>query len=426
MRRAFLLPVVFATYSLAYLDRANFGFGAAAGLSRTLGITESRTALLGALFFLGYFAFQIPGMLWARRTSPTRLVFLALLVWGVLAALTGVIRSFTWLAVDRLLLGVAESIVFPAMLLLLTRWFTRKERSRANTGLLLGNPFTVLWMSAITGYLIQRFGWQRTFIYEGLPAIAWAFVWIAVVRDSPRNAGWLPAVEADALQAAIDEERPAGPVATLRDVGQALLRGDVLLLSAQYFCWSLGAYGFVLWLPTIVKQGAGLGMGKTGLLTAVPYVLAVALMLIVSHLSDRSLRREIFIWPALLLSGAAMLCSFFFASQIFTMAFACLVLAGGCMYAPYGPFFSIIPERVPRTVTGEVFAMVNSVGALGGFVGSYLVGLLQAVTHTQRAGLLLMALSLVAAGLLQRTLPRVAAIVPTVTATLNRAEPDLA
>ncbi|WP_419804914.1 MFS transporter [Terriglobus sp.] len=410
MRRAFLLPVVFATYSLAYLDRANFGFGAAAGLARTLGITESRTALLGALFFVGYFAFQIPGMLWARRTSPTRLVFVALILWGTLAALTGVIRSFAWLAVDRLLLGVAESIVFPAMLLLLTRWFTPAERSRANSVLLLGNPLTVLWMSVITGYLIQRFGWQRTFVYEGLPAIAWAFAWLTWMRDSPRNARWLPVREAEALQMAIEMERPESSSAENVTLWRVLLRGDVLLMSAQFFCWSLGAYGFVLWLPTIVKHGAGLGMGQTGLLTAVPYLLAVILMLAVSHLSDRSQRRKPYIWPMLLVSGTAMLGSFVFASQSFALAFGCIVLAGGCMYAPYGPFFSIVPERVPRAVTGEVFAMINSVGALGGFAGSYFVGLLQAVTHDQRAGFLLMALSLLCAGLLQAMLPDVPSV----------------
>lgn len=64
------------------------------------------------------------------------------------------------------------------------------------------------------------------------------------------------------------------------------------------------------------------------------------------------------------------------------------------MYAPYGPFFAIIPERVPHNVTAEVMAMVNSCGALGGFVGSYLVGLLQTLTGNDRAGFLMMSLSL--------------------------------
>ena len=62
-----LLPIIFATYSLAYLDRANFGFGAAAGLASTLHITGQDTSLLAGLFFLGYFMFQVPGAVLARK-----------------------------------------------------------------------------------------------------------------------------------------------------------------------------------------------------------------------------------------------------------------------------------------------------------------------------------------------------------------------
>ena len=52
------MPVVFVTYSLAYLGRSNFGFGAAAGLAQSLHITESRAAFLGSVFFLGYFLYS--------------------------------------------------------------------------------------------------------------------------------------------------------------------------------------------------------------------------------------------------------------------------------------------------------------------------------------------------------------------------------
>src|SRR5580698_7208815 len=68
-RWLYLLPAVFVTYSLAYLDRANYGFGAAAGLAATLRITDKDASLLGALFFLGYFVRHIPGASFARRRS---------------------------------------------------------------------------------------------------------------------------------------------------------------------------------------------------------------------------------------------------------------------------------------------------------------------------------------------------------------------
>jgi sugar phosphate permease len=284
------------------------------------------------------------------------------------------------------------------MLLLLTRWFTRAERSRANTILILGNPVTVLWMSAITGYLIQGFGWQKTFIIEGVPSILWALVWIIFVRDKPSEARWLIPEAAQSLEDQLAQEQlSVAPVGAVRN---ALLRGDVLLISAVYFFWSLGVYGFVLWLPTIVQQGGAFSIGKTGLLSALPYLAAILLMLSVSQISDKTLKRQSLVWPFLLISGVALLGSFLFAQKSFTIAFICLIVGGGCMYAPYGPFFAIVPERVPRNVTAEVLALVNSCGALGGFFGSYFVGFLRAVTGNSRAGYLLMSLSLVCSAML--------------------------
>lgn len=400
-RWLFLLPAVFVTYSLAYLDRANYGFGAAAGLATTLHITTGQSSLLAGLFFAGYFAFQLPGAIVARKYSPIRLICFALVPWGVLSALTGVITTFWALAVIRFLLGVAESCIFPAMLLLLTRWFTRGERSRANTVLILGNPVTVLWMSAVTGYLIQAVGWQRTFIYEGIPSVLWAAVWLCLVHDKPEDSWWMTPESVSALNSRLAAEQgTVGPALAFRT---AIRRPDVLVLCGAYFFWSIGVYGFVLWLPTIVHQGANLSMGRTGLLSAVPYAVAIMAMVLVSRRSDKTLRRTSLVWPSLMFGGAALGVSFL-ANSHFAIAFCALIVAGACMYAPYGPFFAIVPERLPRSVTAEVMASINSAGALGGFVGSYFVGWLRGVTGTSQAGYLLMSLSLLCAAALMFSL----------------------
>ena len=186
-----------------------------------------------------------------------------------------------------------------------------------------------------------------------------------------------------------------------------MLRCDVVLMTVVYFCWSLGVYGFVLWLPTIVRQGASLSMGRTGLLSALPYLISIPAMLFAAHRSDRALRRRHWVWPFLLIAGVAFLVSYAFVGHSFYVAFAGLVVAGAAMYAPYGPFFAIVPERVPRNVTGEVLAFINSSGALGAFFGSYFVGWLQAVTGTPRAGFLLMSVALVCSAILMALLGRI-------------------
>ncbi len=395
-RWLYIVPAVFVTYSLAYVDRANYGFGAAAGLANTLHITSNQSALLGSLFFLGYFLFQIPGAAYARKRSARGLIFLSLVTWGILASLTGVIREFWVLALDRMLLGAAESFILPGMLILLTKWFTRQERSRANTILILGNPVTVLWMSAVTGYIIKMFGWQMTFIIEGLPSVLWGVIWYFVIRDKPQDAAWVSPESATTLQAALDLEQSSIP--SVANMSAALKNPNVILLCVQYFLWSIGVYGFVIWLPVIIQKGSSKGIGVTGLLSAIPYAFAIIAMLITSHCSDRASRRTPFVWPFLLLGGAAFLGSYLVTGYSFWAAFTFLILAGAAMYAPYGPFFAIFPEMLPSNVAGEVTALVNSMGALGSFVGSWVVGYLQGYTGSSKAGYLFMSASLFLAG----------------------------
>ena len=53
---------------------------------------------------------------------------------------------------------------------------------------------------------------------------------------------------------------------------------------------------------------------------------------------------------------------------------------------------------LPKNVAGEVMALINSCGALGGFAGTWIVGGLQALTGNSRAGYFVMSMSLLLAG----------------------------
>src|ERR1035437_4155903 len=96
-----LIPIAFITFSLAFLDRANFGFALAGGMAEDLNITAAISSLLGSLFFLGYFFFQIPGALYAANKSAKKLIFWSLILWGALASATGIISNINALIVIR-------------------------------------------------------------------------------------------------------------------------------------------------------------------------------------------------------------------------------------------------------------------------------------------------------------------------------------
>ena len=393
-----LIPVAFITYSLAYLDRANFGFAAAGEMAKDLHITAATSSLLGSLFFLGYFFFQIPGTNYAANKSAKKLIFWSLILWGGLAMATGIISNIAALIVIRFMLGVVESAVMPSMLVLLSRWFTKAERSRANTFLILGNPVTILWMSILSGYLVNSVGWRWMFIWEGLPAIIWAFFWWFLVNDKPKDANWLTQNEKDALESALQKEQQG--IKPVKNYVAAFKSKVVILLCLQYAFWSIGVYGFVIWLPDIIKKASQMNIVKTGWLSSLPYLFAIIGMLTVSYFSDKTLNRKAFVWPFLLVAALAFYFSYLMGTSNFWLSFVLLTIAGTAMYAPYGPFFAIITEILPRNVSAGAIALINSFGALGSFAGSFFVGYLNGITGGFGASYIFMAGSLLLSAIL--------------------------
>lgn len=387
-----LIPIVFITYSLAYLDRANFGFALAGGMAQDLNITAAMSSLLGSLFFLGYFFFQIPGALYAANKSAKKLIFWSLILWGLLAMATGMVNNVSLLIVIRFMLGVVESAVMPAMLIFLSRWFTKAERSRANTFLILGNPVTILWMSILSGHLVGTLGWRWMFIIEGAPGIIWAFFWWFLVNDKVKDAKWLSESQKEDVEEQLALEQQS--IRPVKNYSEAFKSRVVVLLCFQYALWSIGVYGFVMWLPSIINEAPNMNIVTTGWLSSVPYLLAIILMLVVSHFSDKTLNRKEFIWPFLLIGAIAFYGSYLVGTQNFWLSFTLLVIAGAAMYAPYGPFFAIITEILPRNVAGGAIALINSLGALGSFLGAYIVGYLNGLTGNFSASYIFMAGSL--------------------------------
>ena len=388
-----LMPIIFITYSLAYLDRANYGFAAAAGINNDLGITKSTSSLIGALFFLGYFFFQVPGSIYAVKRSVRKLIFICLILWGGCAALTGMVTNIASLMIIRFVLGIVEAAVMPSMLIYISTWFTKAERSKANTFLVLGNPVTVLWMSIVSAHLIDIYGWREMFIIEGLPAVAWALIWWILVKDKPSQVSWLTDKEKADFKAVMDKEQQN--IKPMRNYGEALRSGNVIKLCAVHALWSIGVYGFMMWMPSIIKSAGNIDIVSVGWLSAIPYLVAITMMLVVSFYSDKLQNRKLFVWPLLLIATIAFFTAYVLGSEQFWICFILLSLAAGCMYAPYGPFFALIPELLPSNVSGVSIGLINSFGALGAFVGAWLVGVIHAATGSAGASYIFMGAALI-------------------------------
>src|ERR1700688_2451368 len=120
--RGRLIPLLFLLYVVAYLDRINVGF-ASLTMNAELAITSSQFGLLIGVFFWGYFIFEVPSNILLHRIGARIWIARILVTWGIVAILTGAVRTVPQLYIARLLLGVAEAGFFPGIVLYLTYWF---------------------------------------------------------------------------------------------------------------------------------------------------------------------------------------------------------------------------------------------------------------------------------------------------------------
>ena len=248
-----IMPIVFITYSLAYLDRANFGFASAAGINHDLGISKGLASLIGALFFLGYFFFQIPGAIYAERRSVKKLVFVSLILWGGCAALTGVVTNIPSLMVMRFMLGIVEAAVMPAMLIFIANWFTKSRaltRQHVPDSRQSGDGAVDVGGVRLSG----RFVRLAPHVHRRRRAGGHLGGDLVVHRAGQAGAGEMALRRRKRATWKIRCARNRPPSSRCKNYGEAFKSPAVIKLCAQYFCWSIGVYGFVLWLPSILKN----------------------------------------------------------------------------------------------------------------------------------------------------------------------------
>ncbi len=152
-----IIPVALIMYTISYVDRTNISLALDPKISsmmRDLMMDDRMKGQAAGIFFLGYVLLQIPGGYLAGHWSAKKLITLCLVFWGICAVGCGLVSSFREFAVMRFLLGVAESGVFPTMLVLLAHWFPRAERARANAFWNLCQPLAVAASAPVTGWLL--------------------------------------------------------------------------------------------------------------------------------------------------------------------------------------------------------------------------------------------------------------------------------
>ena len=389
-----LIPFLFLLYIVCYLDRVNVGF-AALEMNRDLGFSPSVYGFGAGVFFLGYALLEVPSNLLLSRVGARRWIARIMISWGVLASAMALVRGPRSFYILRFLLGAAEAGFFPGIIFYLSQWFPAGERSRANAAFLTAIPISGILGSPISGALLEMDGtfglrgWQWLFVVEGIPSVLLGVVVLWHLTDRPSEAKWLSLEQRRWLAERMLQEQRRRKIHHDLNVRRALTNGTVWQLALVAFTIQIGLYSLTLWLPQFVRALFDLNEAMIGVLTAVPYVLTATAMITVGmHASGFNHQ----IWHVTLLLVAAAFgfaASAYLHSPVAALLALSVTLAG--VLSALGPFWSFPSAFLSNSAAAAGIAMINSVAAISGFVGPYLVGLLNESNHSYRTSFLMLA-----------------------------------
>jgi MFS family permease len=392
-----ILPLLFAGYFLAILDRVNVGF-AKLQMASELGLSDAVYGFGAGVFFIGYFLFEVPSNLILARVGARRWIARIMLTWGAVSAAFMALGALRWgpLAAGlglshaefsfyllRFVLGVAEAGFFPGVILYLTYWFPARRRANAVALFIIAIPLASAIGAPVSGLILQMAGgagvlrgWQWLFLLEALPSLALGLVVLARLPDGPRDAAWLSGDEQALVERRLAEDRAAGEAAGRRErIGAMLLDWRVWALALADFLRAMINNVLNFWMPTLVSD-LGIPKGaylQVGAVTAIPWGVAALAMIAVARHSDRTGERR---WHATLslLASAAGLLLLAFAGHAPVLSVVALTLVAIGAMAWLAVFWTLPTAFLSGVAAAGGIAWINALSQLGGFVGPDMLG----------------------------------------------------
>jgi len=384
LHRIAVAALAFA-YFFELADLNTFGY-AAPGVMRAWHIPVSAVALITSASFGGMFIGAVFGGRFSDAFGRKRGFIISVFVYAVFSFLNALSWDVASLAIFRFLTGVGLSGMTVIANTYISEFFPAHVRGkymgRIVTIGLIGIPATA-WVARFLVPLAD-WGWRLVFVWGGLGVFA---ILIALrMKESPRwHVRWNQIAHADSIldeleAAAIREHGPlAPPAATPPEAAAApgafrvlfagKQRGRTMILLLAWIFQTLGFYGFVAWVPTLLVQH-----GFT-LVQSLSYSSLIAIMnpvgaLIASDLVER-FERKWFITVDGVLIAVFGLAYGLSGSPVFIVLFGSLVVITlQCMAVG---LYTYTPELYPTTVRGSGMGLTYGTGRLANVLGPFFV-----------------------------------------------------
>ncbi|KAI1348483.1 putative allantoate permease [Xylaria sp. FL0043] len=230
-----IIPLLFMTYLMQVMDKTALNHANIMGLQEDLGLHGQQFNLLATAFYIAYSAAEFPQGCLLLKFPPTTVLGMNVLVWGVLTASTAACRGFGSLLAVRILLGGFEAVITPALILITSQWYTKRESTPryglwhcgSGAGQILGG--LVSFGAQHGSRTAALSGWRIMFLVVGLFNTIIASLILLFLPRTPETAPWL----SDAEKKRIREKLTLDQAGTGRKVFQKTAFIEALIFDLQ-------------------------------------------------------------------------------------------------------------------------------------------------------------------------------------------------
>ncbi|KAK3896645.1 major facilitator superfamily domain-containing protein, partial [Staphylotrichum tortipilum] len=218
-------------YIMNYLDRNNIAAARLKGLQADLNLSYNQYATCLSILYVGYILMQVPSNMAINLVSrPSLYIGCSMLLWGLVSTLSGIVTNFTGMVIVRFFLGFVEAAFLPGALLILSKWYTRRELTTRNAllfcGNLISNAFSALVGAGVLSNMQGVLGhaaWRWLFFIEGAATMFIAILAAFILPDLPHN-----------TRGFTEEERYVAQLRMTEDVGVADSDEDQTVFSGLF------------------------------------------------------------------------------------------------------------------------------------------------------------------------------------------------
>ncbi|KAJ9133392.1 Tartrate transporter [Pleurostoma richardsiae] len=368
-------------YILNYLDRNNIAAARLKGLQDDLRLTDTQYATCLSILYVGYILMQVPSNLFINRISrPSLYIAVAMCIWGLISTLTGVTKSFGGMVAIRFCLGFVEAAFLPGALLILSKWYTRRELTTRNAilfcGNLISNAFSALIGAGVLSNMQGSLGhaaWRWLFWIEGAATMAVAISAAFILPDLPHNSRGFSEEELQVAQLRMIEDvgeadEDSAEEGALGGLWMALKDIKIYLMMLTLTAYVVGL-SFNAFFPTLTGT-LGFSYVPTLLMSAPPWVFSCLFSLANAFHADRTGEKFWHITGPICMGVVGFVISM--STLNVAARYVALFLQAGS-YAGFIVFYSWISSSFPRPPAKRAvaIAMINAFSQLGNVAGSY-------------------------------------------------------